>query len=265
MNEGPLSSMTKAMIEAARTDAPSAAARAKMWSNVSSAIGGGAAAAGGAAGAIAGSAGAAKLLVLGALFGGTLTVGLAVTMLRVGRAPSEAPVQALAPVAVPIETALPRSPQPAPKGYELMPGANVVPIDDLGASVTSIPIAAAPAHPPALAHASEPARPPSLSPEPARASSPQPVPVRVPERAQAVDPLAREAQLVSEARSALGRGDTARALEAVRAARALPSHQLAPEEMAVEAQALRALGRAGEADTVDEALRVQFPESALAR
>ena len=77
--------------------------------------------------------------------------------------------------------------------------------------------------------------------------------------------MAREAQLVSEARGALGRGDPQRALQAVRAARALPSHQLAPEELAVEAQALRALGRPGDANEVDETLRSQFPESALAR
>src|SRR5258708_22672925 len=90
-----------------------------------------------------------------------------------------------------------------------------------------------------------------------------PSPARHPKAA--VDPLAREAQLVGEARGALGRGDPQRALQAVRAARSLPSHQLAPEELAVEAQALRALGRTGEAKEVDETLRAQFPESALAR
>ncbi|MGH7434311.1 MAG: hypothetical protein ACRENE_01390, partial [Polyangiaceae bacterium] len=82
--------------------------------------------------------------------------------------------------------------------------------------------------------------------------------------ATGVDPLAREAQLVSEARGALGRGDARGALQAVRAARALPSHQLTPEELAVESQALRALGRPVEANEADVTLRSQFPESALA-
>jgi hypothetical protein len=82
---------------------------------------------------------------------------------------------------------------------------------------------------------------------------------------QQLDALTREAQLVSEARGALTRGDPGRALAAIQAARALPSHQLAPEELAVEAQALRALGRTGEADQADEALRARYPESALAR
>jgi hypothetical protein len=89
--------------------------------------------------------------------------------------------------------------------------------------------------------------------------------VQAPPAAPPLDPLAREAQLVSEARGALGRGDARRALQAVLAARALPSHQLTPEELAVQSQALRALGRPGEANTVDETLRSQFPESALAR
>jgi hypothetical protein len=79
------------------------------------------------------------------------------------------------------------------------------------------------------------------------------------------DALAREAALVAEARGALVRGDAESALRAVRAARMLPSHQLAPEELAVEAQALRALGRDDDAKEADSTLRRQFPESALAR
>jgi TolA-binding protein len=45
----------------------------------------------------------------------------------------------------------------------------------------------------------------------------------------------------------------------------LPSHQLGPEELTVEAQALRALGRDDQAKDVDSTLRKRFPESALAR
>jgi TolA-binding protein len=79
------------------------------------------------------------------------------------------------------------------------------------------------------------------------------------------DSLAREASLVAAARSALGRGDPRSALHAIRAARALPSKQLAPEELAVEEQALRALGQSDEANGIDVQLRLQYPESALAR
>jgi hypothetical protein len=79
------------------------------------------------------------------------------------------------------------------------------------------------------------------------------------------DSLGREASLVTQARSALGRGDPRAALRAVRAARALPSHQLDPEELAVEEQALRALGQSDEANGIEVQLRLQYPESDLAR
>jgi hypothetical protein len=46
---------------------------------------------------------------------------------------------------------------------------------------------------------------------------------------------------------------------------ALPSRRLEPEGFAVEAQALRALGRDAEAEQVEATLRDRFPESALAR
>ena len=75
----------------------------------------------------------------------------------------------------------------------------------------------------------------------------------------------REASLVAEARSALARADAAGALRAVRLARQLPSHQLEPEELALEAQALRALGRASEATAADGALKARYPDHALAR
>ena len=248
MNDGQLSSTTKAMIEAARADAPSAAARAKVWSQVSGTVGAAGTAVGGAAGGaaagLAGGAGAAKLLTMGALLGGTLTVGLAITVLKMVSVPNGLPTAgaagpaAIAPVASVASVALAaapplREPQPITTGASA--AANAAP-----------PSAAVPV---SLVTAS-PARSPSRAP---LRSGPT------------LDPLAREAQLVAEARGALGRGDPRRALQAVRAARALPSHQLAPEELAVEAQALRALGRANEATAVDETLRSQFPESALAR
>ncbi len=241
MNDGQFSSMTRSMIDAARADAPGAAVRAKVWTQVSGAVGTGAAGAGAAA---AGSAGAAKLLIAGALLGGTLTVGLAVTMLRlsgsgVGSVPTGTHVLAAKPAAVV---------QPDPEAR--VPGQNAAPSPAAPSPAAGLPAAAASTHV-ATATPVTPPRPP-VAAAAARTGA-------------TLDPLEREAQLVSEARGALGRGDARRALQAVRAARALPSHQLAPEELAVEAQALRALGRAGDANQVDDTLRSKFPESALAR
>ena len=79
------------------------------------------------------------------------------------------------------------------------------------------------------------------------------------------DLLVREATLVVAAREALVRGDPQAALRDVRAARTLPSHRLAPEELSIESQALRALGREDDARDADSTLKKQFPESALAR
>jgi hypothetical protein len=77
--------------------------------------------------------------------------------------------------------------------------------------------------------------------------------------------LDREALLVAEARSALVRGQPQTALHAIRVARSIPGHRLGPEELSVEAQALRALGRGDDARAVDGLLRKRFPDSALAR
>ena len=79
-----------------------------------------------------------------------------------------------------------------------------------------------------------------------------------------MDALDHEAALVAEARGAIVRGDPQAALRALHAARQLPSRQLLPEELAVEAQAYRALGRDDDARDADTTLRKQFPESALA-
>jgi hypothetical protein len=79
------------------------------------------------------------------------------------------------------------------------------------------------------------------------------------------DPLAREASLVADARNALARNAPHAALRAVRATRAIAHRQLIPEELSVEAQALRALGRTHEADAIEAVLRSRYPESALAR
>jgi hypothetical protein len=78
------------------------------------------------------------------------------------------------------------------------------------------------------------------------------------------DRLAREARMVSEARGALHRGEPETALKIVRAARHQPGARLVPEELTVEAQALRAMGDEAGAQRAEADLAGKFPEQALA-
>lgn len=77
------------------------------------------------------------------------------------------------------------------------------------------------------------------------------------------DRLAKEARMVSEARGALQRGDPQTALRLVRAARSTRGARLVPEELTVEAQALRALGDEAGAKRADAELAGKFPEQNL--
>ena len=86
----------RSLIEAAKADGPSAAAKAKVWTDVSSAIGAPAAMAGSSGAAAAGSVSAMKMLVLGTLLGGTLTVGIGAAMLIVRTAPPGGPASGIA-------------------------------------------------------------------------------------------------------------------------------------------------------------------------
>ncbi len=77
--------------------------------------------------------------------------------------------------------------------------------------------------------------------------------------------LAEEARLVTDARAALVAGDPARALALIRGVRRLATRALEPEELGLEARALRALGRADEAAAAELRLKNRFPDHALAR
>jgi hypothetical protein len=77
--------------------------------------------------------------------------------------------------------------------------------------------------------------------------------------------LSDEASLVTAARTALVAGDPARALLLVQSARKSKARSLEPEELSLEARALRALGRADEALATELALRGRYPAHALAR
>jgi hypothetical protein len=215
----------RTLLGAARTDAPSPATRSKIWGKVSGSVGAPTAAG-------AGGAGAAKLLATGTLFGGALTVGLAAAVLFLRAAPGQA---ASALTTTTAYTAPYRSTAPSASSDS----AGV--INSASASSDSAGVINSPG-------------------DPAWLLRPVPIPVR-PDR----DPLAREAALVADARSALARNAPQAALRTIRATCAIAPRQLIPEELSVEAQALRTLGRTHEADTIEAVLRSRYPESALAR
>jgi hypothetical protein len=234
MNDMRLSTSMKKLFAVAKVDAPSAAARTKVWSGVSGAVGGAAAAAASGVAtstALAGVASTAKLLTIGTLFGGTVAVGLATALLQIGPAPT------------------PTTPGPATSVSASDPATRSAGVESIWTRIPSPTSGSGHAEGP-------PATRPQVT---VRAGSPHAKP------AVHEDVLAREASLVAEARGALGRGDPRTALRAIRSARALPSRQLVPEELAVEEQALRALGQSDEANGIDVQLRLQYPEAALAR
>jgi hypothetical protein len=77
------------------------------------------------------------------------------------------------------------------------------------------------------------------------------------------DRLALEARMVSEARGALHRGEPETAVRIVRAARAQAGARMVPEELTVEAQALRAMGDEAGAQRAEADLAGKFPEQAI--
>ena len=77
------------------------------------------------------------------------------------------------------------------------------------------------------------------------------------------DRLAREARMVNEARGALHRDEPEVALRTIRAARTQPGARLIPEELTVEAQALRALGDEAGAQRIDAQLASKLSDGEL--
>lgn len=249
----------RSLIEAAKADGPTAAARTKVWAGVSSAIGEAAAAATGAA-ALAGTTSAAKMLVIGTLLGGAFTVGVGAAFLFVGPTPRVG--SGLGSIA---------AGEAQIHGEGATRISKVAPISASVAIPESKQALSAAANP----HSSAATRALSTSTQPSQG---RPVGARLEHAhpsgptthtAETEDPsddaLAREASLLASARSALSRSDALSALVMVRRLRALPAGQLKPEELAVEAQALRALGLNSDADQVDSTLRTRFPDSVLGR
>jgi hypothetical protein len=268
----------RSLIEAAKADAPNAAARAKVWAGVSTAVGEGAALA--SSGAVAGSASATKMLVLGTLLGGSLTVGIgAAVLLMRGAAPSPgagATIAAPAPgeVASPfVRTAPLLSSASTASSLRVRPMALEVSAANDEADVDAVrdPIAAAsPTHAvrvPETGAGRRAGAGRSLAAlvAVAQASAAQALPASAEAPAAQDDALAREASLLAEARNALAKRDALSALQIIRGLRSMPTRQLIPEELAVEAQALRSLGLEDDANAVDATLRARFPDSVLGR
>ena len=248
----------RALIEAARADAPGNAARAKVWAGVSTVVGEAVSTASGAGGGAAtGSIGAAKMLVLGTLLGGSVTVGIGVAMLLVGRVPLAPTPNVAAPApAEAAEWATLSMPMPTPDDRAVLE-------PSLVGAARGVVQASGIAVPPATLRVPG-FESPKRAPRP-RAVSLIPIAAAAPAGASDEDTLAREASSLAEARGALARRDALSALQIVRGLRALPGRQLVPEELAVEAQALRGLGLDDDANVVETRLRVHFPDSVLGR
>ncbi len=185
----------------------------------------------GAAGAASAAGGAAasatKMLATGTMLGGAVTVGLAAALIYVGSMKPATPMQMGVAVAATVESR-PMAPPEPPIAFERI------------AAVATTEVAATPPSPRLEKHVAPSANAPSVE-----------------------GGLAQEASLVTRARAALVRGDAAAALREIDAVRSLPARQLVPEELAVRAQALRALGRTREANAADATLKTQYPQSEL--
>ncbi len=223
----------RAWLDAAKADGPSAGARTKMWGAIASSNAAG-------TGAAMGSAGAAKMLVGGTLLGAAATVGIAATMIYIA-GPNRAAIAMGAQVGA-ARDMVSAAADPGP-GANTHAGAGA----DMRVGV-SVGVGVGVSADAGVSAGAKATRPAHLG----RTNAPE-------------DALAREAAWLDQARSALARGDARTALRAARTARSLPGGQLLPEELTVEQQALRKLGRIDQADAVEADLKAQYPESALAR
>ncbi len=230
-----LSPTTKALLRAARNDGPSASARAQLLNRIASGTGAPAGVGATAAKATLAAGGSAKLLAFGALLGSAVTVGVAAVLLHIGT-PKLGPD--------PVDEVHADSEISA-----IAPAARGTAFDD---STLAAPLAR-----PATRVLHETTH----APAPGRRAGPR----DLGEIDPALDPLEREAALVAEARSAIVRGEPDVALGALRATTTLPTRAMEPEELSLQARALRAAGREPEAAFVDAQLKALFPDNALSR
>ena len=219
---------TSELFEAAKLDGPSESARDAMWAGIQTTTAGASSIA-----LMKGASVASSKLVLGIALGASLTVGIAVTVLALAR--TTTPPRSFARVTA-VE---PRTLERPVISEEVAP-------------------------PPVLITGRVAQVQPQAQPQPTVA------PVELDQLTRTGtttlsehDRLAREARMVSEARGALHRGEPDTALRLVRAARNQKGARMVPEEMTVEAQALRAMGDEAGAARVDAELAGKFPEQSI--
>jgi len=218
---------TKLLFAAAKTDGPSDASREAMWAGIQlSALPFAPQSA--PSTHLAVKAIASSKLALGIALGASITVGVAGAVLVMTRPPAAPAAHVAEPRVLEREDMVVRLPAPV-----LITGHAASDAPSTSMELDTVP---APAK-----HAA-----------PARAIS---------ER----DRLAQEARMVSEARGALHRGEPQTALRIVRAARSQRGARLVPEELTVEAQALRAMGDEAGAARAEAELAGKFPGQDLAQ
>lgn len=233
----------QSLFAAAREDAPDDATRDAMWNNVASATGIAAGATAAAATSAASSAAkpavasaalaslGTKLVILGLLIGTSAAIGGAIAL---GWMESQTGVGPESPATAPLA----RTVHVPSRGAQLAdPTPRARDPQSVDRPEASFGIAN-------VAPAGMPSTTPSMS---------------------ATSDLAEEARLVTEARTALVGGDPARALTLLRKTHRFAHRALEPEELSLEARALRALGRADEAAARDMKLKARFAGHALAR
>ena len=266
-----LSPSTRALLDAAKHDGPSREKRAAMWTGItgglvtqtppqikpqnSGASGSTAAATKGAFWAGASMKGA----FIGALFGSAISIGVATFMLRAKNEPAAPPPAPAAQLAV----------VPSPNAnVGANANANITQNTQASNATTSIELpatndtnaqstgnsAGSTASQNSQGATDSRSTVASKSSHASRAAKKEPL------SSEALDDmLSRETALVADARRELLTGDPEGALKSVRAARSLEARQFEPEEMSLQARALRQLGRDAEAERVEAQLRTMYP------
>jgi hypothetical protein len=226
---------TRDLFEAAKLDGPNEGARDAMWASIQGATAAGSVTS---LGAMKATGIASSKLALGIALGATLTVGIAATVFALMR-----PATLMSPRAA--DRITPRSLEHVTQNVEAPP-----PVIVTGHAVvqqapqTSVELDQRPAQPSTTSTTHQETRDGTTT-------------------MSEHDRLAREARMVSEARGALHRGEPETALRIVRAARAQAGARLVPEELTVEAQALRAMGDEAGAQRAEADLAGKFPEQAI--
>jgi hypothetical protein len=239
---GSPSSNLDSLFAAARNDAPSSAVQDDVWLRIASQTAPAAAAAAGTTAVVAKTAAGTKLLAIGAAIGAT---GAAIAVLAITDISSRT-----SSAGIPTANVARHVPAGVGPNGQSVRLADPMPRARAEAPSSSPPSGSANKHTSPGAH-----------PADGEASS-------LGTSAWGVDDasvLAEEARLVTEARSALLRGEAERALTLVRSTRRLPVRALEPEELGLEARALRALGRSDEALAAELRLKSKFPNHSLSR